>query len=138
MINKEYLKQLLETSSPSGYEVQAAKVFKDYLVNFLGSNNVRHDVMGNTIGVINDKAKFKVMLAGHYDEIGFQVTYISEDGLLSIRRVGGIDNITVPGSEVNVWGKKGKIDGVIGKKPIHLCSSEEMGRSVELKNVWIS
>ncbi len=52
------------------------------------------------------KDKLKVMLAGHYDEIGFQVVYISEQGLIYFREVGGIDKITVPGTEVNILTEK--------------------------------
>lgn len=42
------------------------------------------------------------MLAGHYDEIGFQIVYISDEGLLYFRPNGGIDKLNVPSTEVEV------------------------------------
>ena len=78
MLNKtslKFLEDLLMTSSPSGYEAPAAKCFRDYLAPVC--DRVECDVMGNTIAALNPGAPMRVMLAGHYDEIGFQVVYIS-------------------------------------------------------------
>jgi putative aminopeptidase FrvX len=132
----EFLKELLNCSGPSGFEEATAKCYREYLATF--ADKVYTDVTGNTFGVLNEKAKLKVMLAGHYDEIGFQVTYISDEGLLYFRSVGGIDKLTVPGTEVNIMTEKhGFIPGVIGKKPIHLLSSKERDSAIELKDLWI-
>lgn len=138
MFNKkssDFLKALLNTSSPSGFEIEACRVFKKYLEGFC--DKVSTDVMGNTIGVINEKAQFKVMLAGHYDEIGFQVIHICENGYVYFRSVGGIDKLTLPGTEVEILTEKGKITGIIGKKPIHLVQQNERDKSVEIKDLWI-
>ncbi|HOK05509.1 MAG TPA: M20/M25/M40 family metallo-hydrolase, partial [Victivallales bacterium] len=51
--------------------------------------------------------------------------------------VGGIDKLTVPGTEVVILNEKGKIPGVIGKKPIHLLEQKERDSAIELKNLWI-
>ncbi len=131
----KFLEKFMKSSSPSGYEMEAAKVFRDYIAEF--ADSVTTDVMGNTIGIINEKAKLKVMLAGHYDEIGFQVVHISDEGLLYIRPVGGVDKLTVPGTEVNILTSKGNVLGIIGKKPIHLLTPDERNKAVEIKDTWI-
>ena len=95
-----FLEQLLKCSGPSGFEIETAAVYRKYLSQF--AHKVYTDVTGNTIGVLNEKADFKVMLAGHYDEIGFQIVHISDEGLLYFRNVGGIDKVTVPGTEVEI------------------------------------
>jgi putative aminopeptidase FrvX len=130
-----FLEQLLNCSGPSGFELETAAVYRKYLSQF--AHKVSTDVTGNTIGVLNEKADFKVMLAGHYDEIGFQVVHISDEGLLYFRNVGGIDKITVPGTEVEILTEKGRIHGVIGKKPIHLVEEKDRNQAMELKNLWI-
>ena len=94
-------------------------------------------VHGNAMAVINEKARFKVMLAGHCDEIGFMVTHISEDGYLHIGAVGGIDPGVLPGSQVKVITEKGLVDGVIGKKPIHLMKPEERKSSTPIVDLWV-
>ena len=138
MFNKEsldFLERFMKCSSPSGYEVEAAKCYREYLKPYCAE--VRGDVLGNSIAVLNPKAKFKVMLAGHYDEIGFQIVYISDEGLLYFRPNGGIDKLNIPASEVDILTPKGRVPGVIGKKPIHLLKESERNQAVELTDMWI-
>ncbi len=129
-----FLEQLMKCSGPSGFEIETAAVFRKYISQFAGK--VHTDVTGNTIGILNEKSDFKVMLAGHYDEIGFQVVFISEEGLLYLRNVGGIDKVTVPGTEVEILTEKGRVHAVIGKKPIHLTDDKDRNQAVEIKNLW--
>ncbi len=138
MFNKtslKFLENLMNCSGPSGFEMETAKLYREYLGGF--AHKVYTDVMGNTVGILNPEAEFKVMLAGHYDEIGFQVVYISEEGLIYFRANGGIDKLTVPGTEVEILTPKGRIPGVIGKKPIHLTKEKDRGTAVELEDAWI-
>lgn len=134
-LNLNFLNNLLTTSGPSGFETETAKVYRDYLKSFC--DEVNNDVMGNTIGIINKDADFKIMLAGHYDEIGFQVVHIADEGIIHFRKVGGIDQITLPGSEVEILNENGKVPGIIGKKPIHLVQPKERDKSCEIKDLWI-
>ena len=131
----EFFEELMNCSGPSGFEEETAVIYRKYLSSF--SDKVYTDVTGNTIGVLNEKAPTKVMLAGHYDEIGFQVVHISDEGLLYFRVVGGIDNITLPGTEVEVLADKGRIPGVIGKKPIHLVKQSEREKAMGPEDLWI-
>ena len=131
----KFFEELLKTIGPSGYEEEPAGVFRKYMEKFC--DRVDTDVLGNTIGVLNPDAPFKVMLVGHYDEIGFQVTHITEDGYIWFRPNGGIDKLNVPASEVEIRTAKGVVHGVIGKKPIHLLSEAERDRAVKLEDMWI-
>ena len=133
--SKDFLKKLLMTSSPSGFEYYAGRVYREYLGSFC--DKVFTDIMGNSFGIINEDAPFKVMLAGHYDEIGFQIVHICDNGFIYFRSVGGIDKITLPGTEVEVLTENGKISGVIGKKPIHLVEQKDRDKSIEIKDLWI-
>ena len=130
----KFLETLLRSASPTGYEVEAAKIFRDYLSDVC---SVRCDVLGNTIASLNESAPMRVMMSGHYDEIGFQIVYISEEGLLYFRPNGGIDKLNVPSSEVDILTPNGRIPGVIGKKPIHLLKPKERDCAVELHDMWI-
>ncbi|MCQ2352936.1 MAG: M42 family metallopeptidase [Victivallaceae bacterium] len=130
----KFLADFMNCASPSGYEMEAAKCFADYLKK---DCLVSTDVLGNTVAALNTGAKTRVMLAGHYDEIGFQIVYISEDGLLYFRPNGGIDKLNVPSTEVEILTPNGRVRGVIGKKPIHLLKSGERDRAIELEDMWI-
>ena len=71
------------------------------------------------------------------DEIGFVVKYINENGFLYFDTIGGHDKSLIAGRRVSIVTKKGNITGVIGKKAIHLMSSEERKKVSELSEMWI-
>ena len=130
----DFLERLMKSSGPSGFEFEPAAVFRDYAKTF--ADTVETDVNGNTIACINPDAPFKVMLAGHYDEIGFQVVYVDDGGLITFRSVGGIDKHTLPGIEVDIINEKGvRIPGVIGRKPIHLQTPKERETASEIEKL---
>ena len=131
----EFLEKLLKTCGPSGFEFEQAAVYREYLSQY--ADSVETDVLGNTIARLNPDAKFTVMLAGHYDEIGFQVVNVMEEGLISFRAVGGIDPLTLPGTHVEILTANGHVPGVIGRKPIHLQTPEERKGAPEIKDMWI-
>jgi len=132
----DFLERFLKSSGPSGFEFEPAAVYRDYARSF--ADVVTTDVNGSTIACLNPKAPFKVMLAGHYDEIGFQVVYVDDGGLVTFRPVGGIDKHTLPGIEVDIINGEGKrIPGVIGRKPIHLQTQKERETASEIKDLWI-
>lgn len=130
-----FMSDFMNCASPSGYESPAAKIYRDYLTSY--GVAVSGDVMGNSIAVLNPDAPFRVMLAGHLDEIGFQVVYIADSGLIYFRPNGGIDKLNIPSSEVDIFTSGGVVPGVIGKKPIHLLKAGEREQPVELSDMWI-
>jgi endoglucanase len=131
----EFLKRLTETVSPSGFEEEAVGVWKERTKNF--ADEVRVDVHGNGIAVLNKGRKPKVMLAGHIDEVGYMVTYIDKEGYIYFSTIGGIDPHLVPGRRIWIKTKKGKVLGVIGKKPVHLLEGEEKKKVVKIEELWI-
>jgi endoglucanase len=129
-----FLKALVATASPSGYERQISILYRDYVTPY--ADQVSTDAMGNVTAVINPDARIKIMLAGHMDEIGFMVHYISDDGFLHFSPVGGNDGAIAAGQRVWVHGQN-KIAGVIGTKAMHLQTLEEQNKKPLLKSLWI-
>ncbi|MFQ3611012.1 MAG: M42 family metallopeptidase [Fimbriimonadales bacterium] len=130
-----FLKTIVNTPSPSGYEQRAGEVYRAYTREF--ADKVETDVMGNVIASINPDATPRVMFAGHMDEIGFIVKYISEEGYLYFGPIGGHDPVIPVGQRVWVHTKSGAIYGVIGKKPIHLLEDDERGKAPKLHDLWV-
>jgi endoglucanase len=77
------------------------------------------------------------MIAGHLDEIGFQVAHIDDNGFLYIAPVGGHDLSLVPGRRVLVHTRQGSLPAVIGKKAIHLQTEEERKKVPLAEDLWI-
>jgi endoglucanase len=133
--SQDFLKALLEAPSPSGYEQPAAKLWRNYVKNDV--DELIADVHGNSIAVLNPKAEFKFMLAGHIDEIGLMITHIDDKGYIYTAQIGGMDPALLVGQRVSIITDKGPILGVIGRKAIHQMQAEERKKGVEMENIWI-
>lgn len=130
----EFLKNLLSTPGPSGYEGAAAAVWREEAGKFA---EVRGDRMGNSFATLNPGGSPRIMLSGHIDEIGLMVTNIDESGLLHFTGVGGWDPQVLVGQRVVVQTDGGQVPGVIGKKAIHVMEPEERKKVSEIKSLWI-
>ncbi|GFO56713.1 hydrolase [Geomonas sp. Red276] len=132
----EFLQQLLAAPSPSGYEQPAQRVFRSYISSFA---QVGTDVMGNVFGMIQGEGENRprVMLVGHSDEIGLQVRYIDDNGFIYFAPIGGVDPHITPGTRVHIHTSKGSINGVIGKRPIHLIEPKERDSVIKLDKQYI-
>ena len=130
-----FLASLLDAVGPSGFEVGAARLWRAEAETFAA--DVTTDVNGNTIATVNADGRPRVMLAGHIDEIGLQVTHIDEDGFLFIDRIGGWDPQVLVGQRVRILGPAGEVRGVVGKKAIHLLKSDERRKASEISKLWV-
>ena len=54
----------------------------------------------------------RVMFAGHCDEIGFQVSYIDDQGFLWIQPIGGWDAQIATGQRVQILTKKRVVEAL--------------------------
>jgi putative aminopeptidase FrvX len=130
-----FLKQLLGTPGPSGFEQAAARVWRDEVKAF--ADDVLADVHGNSVASLNGKGKPRVMFAGHIDEIGLQITHIDEDGFLYFSGIGGWDSQVLVGQRVLLLAQDGPVHGVVGKKAIHQLKKEELDRVTKVIDLWI-
>lgn len=122
--HERFLKQLLETPSPTGFEVPVADAVRERLAGT--ADEVRTDVMGSVHALLRGNGRGpSLMLAAHMDEIGLMVTYVSDDGYLSVAAIGGVDAAILPGLRVDVHTASGTLRGVVGRKPIHLIKADE-------------
>jgi len=131
----EFLRELIEAPSPSGYEQPAARVVRRWMEPV--ADEVRTDVHGNTICVLNPRGKIRIMLSGHCDQIGFMVKYITDEGYIYFAAIGGFDENLIAGHRVVIHTASGPVPGVVGKKPIHLMEAEERKKTTEIKQLWI-
>lgn len=137
--DRAFLKSLVETPSATGTEENVAELVRQRLA--LTADEISTDVMGSvhaTLKGTNPEAP-SLMIAAHMDEIGLMVTYISDDGFLSVASVGGVDAAILPGMRVDVHasGSDTPLRGVVGRKPIHLISADERKRVTPLDELVI-
>ncbi|MGI6400936.1 MAG: M42 family metallopeptidase [Thermoguttaceae bacterium] len=132
---RNFFYDLIKTPSPSGYEEKIQAVVRDYVHDFV--DDVRTDSHGNLIVARNPDAPFRVMLSGHCDQIALEVNYIDADGFVYVLPLGGWDPQTLVGVRVTIWSKNGPVNGVIGRKAIHLLNEEERRRVPKITDLWV-
>ncbi|MEO8635400.1 MAG: M42 family metallopeptidase [Gemmatimonadales bacterium] len=130
-----FLKQLLDSPGPSSFELRPARAWRAEAGHF--ADRVEADVSGNSFATVNPDASPRIMLAGHIDEIGVMVTYIDDEGYLSFEPVGGWDHQVFVGQRVQLLGTAGPVDGVIGKKAIHLMDKDDREKVSKAEDLWI-
>ena len=133
----EFLKNYINNASPVGFETWGQKLWLEYLQPYVDTHFV--DPYGTAVGVINPEHPFKVVIEAHADEISWFVNYITNDGLIYLKRNGGVDHQTAPASRVLIHGKKGPVKAVFGWPAIHtrLGSPDQKEPSPRTDNLWL-
>lgn len=117
---KTFLYDLLDTPSPTGFEIAGQRKWAAYAKKF--ADRVESDAYGSAWATIEGSAKKprRVMLEAHADEIGFIIKQITKEGWLRLDRVGGSDTATARGRRLQILGDNGPVLGIIGNTAIHL------------------
>ena len=130
-----FLKKLLDTPGPSGFESAPAWLWREEARGFA---TVRGDVAGNSLAeVAGSGGGPTIMLAGHIDEIGVIVTYVDDQGYAYIAPIGGWDPQVLVGQRLRFLGRGGDVFGVVGKRPIHLMKPEERDKASKMTDLWV-
>src|SRR5215204_4689529 len=130
-----FLKRLLDSPAPSGFEETAARHWRREAESF--AVNVQSDVAGNSMAEVNPGGSPTIMLDGHIDEIGLIVQYIDDDGFVYPSPIGGWDPQVLVGQRMRFLGCGGDVLGVIGKKPIHLMKATDRDQASKMTDLWV-
>ena len=135
--NIKLLEELSNEFGPSGFEWEAQKILKKYVETF--SDEILQDRTGTLIFTSKGSSDSpKIMIAGHMDEIGFQVAAITKDGYLKFHQLGGWWDQTLLSQRVKIRTVEGKlIPGIIAAKPPHVIDAEERNKVVTKANMFI-
>lgn len=128
------LEQLCLLDGISGRE----DAVREYIISCLpAGTDYTVDNLGNLIVNVKGRnpAKNKVLLSAHMDEVGFIVTYITDDGYIQFDTVGSINEKVIAGRMLKV-GEKGAF-GAVCMKPVHLCSGKELNTLTTVQKMFI-
>jgi putative aminopeptidase FrvX len=134
--SRSFLRNYINNASPVGFEAGGQKLWLDYLQPYVQETFV--DPYGTAVGIINPGQPFKVVIEAHADEISWFVNYINDQGLIYLKRNGGVDHQIAPSMRVNIHGKKGIVKGVFGWPAIHTRHGND-GKETQPKveNLWL-
>src|SRR5258707_2236152 len=113
-----FLKKLLETPSPSGFERPVQDVVRAWAKSY--ADEVRTDRHGNVLAVLHPAGNPRIMLAGHCDQIALMVEHIDDSGFLYVQPIGGWDIQILLGQNLTVWTTNGPIAAVVARRATHL------------------
>ncbi len=134
--DRDFLFRLLETPSPTGFEMPGQQVWADWIRQH--APDVTCDSYGSTWATLPGKSKRIIMLEAHADEIGYMIKHIDDRGFLRIDRVGGSDAATARGRRLTILGDRGKVSGIIGNTAIHLRRDEAgTEKAPAVHDLWV-
>ena len=132
----QFFKNYINNPSPVGFESSGQKLWLEYLRPYVDEEFT--DPYGTAVGVINPNQPFKVVIEAHADEISWYVNYINNEGLIYLKRNGGVDHQIAPGQRVLIHGKKGAVKAVFGWPAIHTrISSPEKETTPKVENLFL-
>jgi len=132
-----FLKNYMNNASPVGFETSGQKIWLEYLKPYVDSYFT--DPYGTAVGVINPDHPFKVVIEAHADEISWFVNYITKEGLIYLKRNGGVDHQVAPAQRVFIHGKKGVVKAVFGWPAIHtrIGNADQKEPTPRTDNLWL-
>lgn len=131
-----FLKEYINTASPVGFEVSGQKKWLEYVLPFADAHFT--DPYGTAVAIINPDQPFKVVIEAHADEISWFVNYITDSGLIYLKRNGGVDHQIAPSQRVWIHGKNGPVKAVFGWPAIHTRHGEDAKeKQPKVENLWL-
>lgn len=129
-----FLKNYINNPSPTGFESEGQKLWLEYIKPYIDEYMV--DTYGSVAAIINPKAKYKIVIEAHADEISWFVHYITDKGFIYLRRNGGSDHQIAPSKRVNIHTEKGMVKAVFGWPAIHTRTSGKE-EAPQLNNIFL-
>ena len=123
---RDFLFELLETPSPTGFELDGQRVWAGYLSE--AADRIETNTYGSTFAVLEGRdgeEAPRLMLDAHADEIGMMVSHITDEGFLHVKPIGGSDRKISQARRVRVLTENGPIPGVTGHTAIHLRDRDD-------------
>ncbi|MAS93626.1 MAG: endoglucanase [Verrucomicrobiales bacterium] len=135
--SESFLYELLNTPSPTGFEVRGQRVWAKRCREF--ADSVESDAYGSAWATVKGVSEGTptVMIEAHADEIGFMVKFIDSDGFLRVDRIGGSDWATARGRRLTFFGEKGEVLGIVGNTAIHIRDRKDGEKAPEVHELYV-
>src|SRR5215467_11911096 len=109
----EFLRKLVNTPSPVGHETRGQRVWFDYAKKY--ADETFSDAYGNCMAVL----------------------YITDDGYIYVRRMGGVDAAITKAQRITIHSRKGPVKGVVGNVAPHLMKDAGDQKPPKIHEIFI-
>ena len=130
------MRDLTEAPGPSAFEESVREiVVAEYRslgadIAFDGLGSVVATLPGNTSGP-------RVMVTAHMDEVGLMVQYVTDDGFIRVKNLGGLLDQAYPDQRWTILGANGPVPAVSGLPTIHVTPPEQRSRVWSLTEIFL-
>ena len=136
-INETLLRALIEVNGIAGNEGAVRQLFKEETAPY-AQGYVQDGLGGLFAEHIGDASGPRIMMAAHFDEVGFMVSQITDKGFLKFVPIGGWWSQVVLAQQVTITTRDGKTyHGVTGSKPPHVLPAEARKMAVDIADVFV-
>ncbi|MDD3244029.1 MAG: M20/M25/M40 family metallo-hydrolase [Eubacteriales bacterium] len=130
----EFLAEATAVPGLPGFESESCALIADWFQNY--SADVWQDAFGNVYARTGGSGP-KLFVSAHFDGLGLIVRSVEDDGFLGLATLGGFDSRTLPGRQVTVHARGGDLTGIIGAKPPHVLSAEDMKTVLTINDLFV-
>ncbi|MNH92234.1 putative aminopeptidase YsdC [compost metagenome] len=132
----DLFRTLTELQAAPGYERDIRRFVRGELEKY--TDEIIQDRIGGLFGVLRgNNSGPKIMVAGHFDEVGFLVNGITDSGMIRFQTLGGWFSQVLPAQRVQIMTDRGPVIGVIGTTPTHLLDEASRSKPIDLKSMYI-
>ena len=130
------MRNLTEAPGPSGFE-EAVRAIVVGEYRALGAD-IQFDGLGSVVAVMPGSPEGpRIMVTAHLDEVGLMVQYVTEDGFLRVRNLGGFLDQAYPDQRWSVLGRSGPVMALSGLPTVHVTPPEQRARVWSLSEIFL-
>src|SRR5512134_1719129 len=121
------MRDLTEAPGPSAFE-EAVRAIVVGEYRALGAD-VEFDGLGSVVATLpGSPTGPRIMVTAHMDEVGLMVQYVTEDGFLRVKNLGGWLDQAYPDQRWTILGANGPVPALSGLPTVHVTPPEQRSR----------
>lgn len=130
------LQELTNAPGPSAFEEAVREiVVREY--EALGAT-VTYDGLGSVLATLpGNNSGPRIMVSAHMDEVGLMVQYVTSDGFIRVKLLGGILEQALPDQRWMILGRNGPVMAVSGLRTIHVTPQSQRSQVWSLEELFL-
>lgn len=132
----ELMRSLTEAPGPSAFEEAVREiVVEEY--EALGAS-IEYDGLGSVIATLPGSPEGpRIMVTAHLDEVGLMVQYVTPDGFIRVKTLGGWLRQALPGQRWVILGRDGPVPAVSGLRTTHVTPPSQRDQVWPLEEIFL-
>lgn len=132
----QLLRELSEAPGPSAFE-EAVRTIMVREFEALDAT-IEYDGLGSVLATLPDNDSGpRIMVSAHMDEVGLMVQYITDDGYVRVKMLGGILEQGLPDQRWTILGRDGPVMAVSGMHTIHVTPPSQRSQVWPLDDIFL-